>query len=674
MKTKLRRFSLPGLIVCLLFSLLPASAEEAVPDKDSLMQQLGSLSFQYALIDNGEITASGHAGVYSKSENRALTQQTMYGAGSVSKMYTTACVMKLQELGKLELDKPVVQYIPEFAMQDQRYRDITVRMLLNHSSGLMGSSMRNAFLFEDSDSFAHDRFLETLRSQRLKAAPGEFSVYCNDGFVLAEILVERVSGMDFTAFLHQYITQPLELERTKTPKDSFSRAELAKTYLPNAAEALPTDTVNLIGTGGIYTTAEELCEFARIFSGETDILSEESVGLMANKEYANGIWPQQQDSGLGYGLGWDSVDAYPFNRYGIQALAKGGDTLRYHASLVVLPEYKLAAAVMSSGGSSLLNEMYANALLLERLKEKEIIEEILPDQEPFVQEPAQMPQNLIAYSGIYAALGQVMEVAVTEDGLLKLNNLYTPEKVVEFKYALDGSFVSPYGNEKIRFVNEEGGRVYIESVSFATVNGLGQSASTVYALQKLETQNQPFSEAWLERRDKLYYILTEKYSSQNYLSAPFTGLILSDKLPGYVINDRIESDNVARSVLEIPGSAGRDLSDYEFYEENGTEYIKVQNSIGIREEGVPVIYGGAESVCTIQQDGYARWYKVQGEAAGKTMAVKLPEQASFAVYDAAGACVGFSLIGGVNPIRLPENGSLVFIGSPGAQFEIQMSE
>ena len=156
MKTKLRRFSLPGLIVCLLFSLLPASAEEAVPDKDSLMQQLGSLSFQYALIDNGEITASGHAGVYSKSENRALTQQTMYGAGSVSKMYTTACVMKLQELGKLELDKPVVQYIPEFTMQDQRYRDITVRMLLNHSSGLMGSSMRNAFLFEDSDSFAHD--------------------------------------------------------------------------------------------------------------------------------------------------------------------------------------------------------------------------------------------------------------------------------------------------------------------------------------------------------------------------------------------------------------------------------------------------------------------------------------------------------------------------------------
>ena len=56
------------------------------------------------------------------------------------------------------------------------------------------------------------------------------------------------------------------------------------------------------------------------------------------------------------------------------------------------------------------------------------------------------------------------------------------------------------------------------------------------------------------------------------------------------------------------------------------------------------------------------------------MAVKLPEQASFAVYDAAGACVGFSLIGGENPIRLPENGSLVFIGSPRAQFEIQMNE
>ena len=83
-------------------------------------------------------------------------------------------------------------------------------MLLNHSSGLQGSTLGNAFLFNDNDTYAHDTLLQQLSNQNLKADPGAFSVYCNDGFTLAEILVERVSGMSFTEFLHQNFTEPLK--------------------------------------------------------------------------------------------------------------------------------------------------------------------------------------------------------------------------------------------------------------------------------------------------------------------------------------------------------------------------------------------------------------------------------------------------------------------------------
>ena len=95
--------------------------------------------------------------------------------------------MQLAEAGRVSLDAPVTRYLKDFKMADERYRQITVRMLLNHSSGLMGSHFENAMLFGDADPVAADSLLEQLSTQRLKADPGAYSVYCNDGFTLAEL-------------------------------------------------------------------------------------------------------------------------------------------------------------------------------------------------------------------------------------------------------------------------------------------------------------------------------------------------------------------------------------------------------------------------------------------------------------------------------------------------------
>lgn len=62
---------------------------------------------------------------------------------------------------------------------------------------------------------------------------------------------------------------------------------------------------------------------------------------MAQEEYKRGMWPEDSDTLMSYGLGWDSVNLFPFNEYGIKAVMKGGDTLSYQSSLVVLPEYNM---------------------------------------------------------------------------------------------------------------------------------------------------------------------------------------------------------------------------------------------------------------------------------------------------------------------------------------------
>ena len=125
----------------------------------------------------------------------------------MSKTYTAAAVLKLVDEGKVELDAPVTAYLPDFTMADGRYTDITVRMLLNHSSGLPGSTIANGFLLNDPDTLAADTLLEELSGQTLKAEPGAFSVYCNDGFTLAELVVEAVSGMDFDDYMRQAILE-----------------------------------------------------------------------------------------------------------------------------------------------------------------------------------------------------------------------------------------------------------------------------------------------------------------------------------------------------------------------------------------------------------------------------------------------------------------------------------
>ena len=164
--------------------------ESAALSAQYAAQYGGAVSVQYAVWQDGEITISGHAGVYSKSEDRLLLDTDLYGIGSVSKMYVTAAVMQLAEQGKIDLDAPVTKYLPEFKMADERYKDITVRMLLNHSSGLMSAS-HNMLLFADDDRSATENLLETLSTQRLAADPGAYSVYCNILFVIYNLEMQR---------------------------------------------------------------------------------------------------------------------------------------------------------------------------------------------------------------------------------------------------------------------------------------------------------------------------------------------------------------------------------------------------------------------------------------------------------------------------------------------------
>ncbi|ASA26308.1 serine hydrolase [Paenibacillus donghaensis] len=641
---------------------------------DLLTNTYGTNSVQYAIIDHGNIVVAGQSGKNDEQGQKPLTKDTMYGIGSTSKMFITVAVMQLGDQGKISLDTPVVQYIPEFKMKDERYKQITPRMLLNHSSGLNGSSITNAVLFEDNDTYAYDTLLKQLAAQTLKADPGAYSVYCNDGFTLAEILVERVSGMDFTSYIHRYITGPMDMANTKTPLDSPDTAKMAGLYYPAYTGQLPNETFNLIGAGGIYSTAEDLVRFSQIFTGEAEeVLSGKSVSAMAQDEYKTPLWPDDADSSMEYGLGWDSVNLYPFSEYGMKALTKGGDTLLYHSSLVVLPGQGMAAAVVSSGGSSVYNELLANEILLQALKEKGTIAEFKPEKSYGVPVKADMPESMLQYSGVYGATSATIKIDITKAGLMSITSEQSPGNPAQiFGYSADGTFRSAYGNTVISFVKEENGRTYLWIRQYASLPGFGQKAISEYNAEKLQPQDlsAETTEAWIQRDGKKYYLLNEKYTSLVYLLLPPVQLNVSKQLPGYVLDKRITDPDTAVSELQIPGRSGRDLSGYTFFTQDGIEYLDIGGSILVNEDAVKPIYVAKKSIVTIPSSGYARWYTISDKDGGKTVKVRMSSNASFAVYNAKGTCIYFSVIGGKDKVELPAGGSIVFAGDAGTKFEI----
>lgn len=629
------------------------------------------------------------------------TDNYIYGIGSVSKMFCTAAVMKLVDDGKINLDTPIINYIPDFSMADERYKEITPKMLLNHSSGLMGTTSHNAFVYGESDNSYHDEFLAQLKSQELKANPGEYSVYCNDGFMLAEILVERVSGMSFSNYINKQISIPLGLKNTFAPAGGMREELLAPVYYGNFT--LPYVNCHLIGSGGMYGTTDDLCRFSKIFMKDSNnVLKKESVDLMSKSWYLeNKICTDKGDSQIEYGLGWDSVNSYPYNLYNIKALTKSGDVNGYHTGLTVLPEQNLSAAITTSGGSSTYCQEAIQDIILEVLKEEGIIADIkdIKIKAENEVEKIPLPEEMKAYAGFYISANMI-NIDFGSDGTLLLKPLDSSyDTVQEYIYTKSGEFVSANGYymdghgalvsnangnkglTKLKFKKEANGKTYIMGTSYESTMGLGEFAYTLPLGEKIDANivSPDVLKSWKERESKKYYLINEVYNSNAFLSSPIMGVKLSTEVPGYVSGyvknnaekgSKIINENQAKCEIDLPGLIGRDLPDLLFSYKNNMEYLSSGSYTYIGEkalkssEELPQKY-------TVSFNNFADWYKISEKDAGSEVTINLSDNAAYYIYDKDENCISSSLFKeNSSEIILPKDGYIVLSGEKDAIFNI----
>lgn len=636
---------------------------------------------------------------------QAAVEPLMYGIGSTSKVVTAAAVMRLADEGKLDLKKPLITYIPEFEMADERYRRITPEMLLDHSSGLPGSTLNNAMLLGDNDTENHDMLLARLKKQRLKSDPGDIQVYCNDGFTLAEILVERVTGLSFTEYIDREFSENLGLTQFKTPQSGNLSGRLAKIYDEGTGEELPPEHANVIGSGGIYATAMDVCRFSEIFmknrAGNAGLLSDGALLAMETSRYNEEINPNGYDTTLSYGLGWDSVETYPFSRYGIKALVKGGDTNFYHGSLTVLPEENISCAVLTSGGSSTLNQLAVQEIVMTYLDEVQRIER---GDEESVSHGGEAGLNLAERSGWYAG-SDLLKLSVSGEGEMTVasegsgrrrEQVYRLGEDGGF-YSTDGSYISAsgelskgsggrIGRTRLSFQKGKKGREYLMAESMEVYPGLGRVA-TYLPVGTRYTGNVPAEtavSAWKALDGQEYYLLSEKYTSSAWLKRFMVKPLLLDEPRGILSFENLElrmaevtDEAHARFFTEVPGQAGRDLNDYTRTEENGKQYLESGSYRYIAAADAEA-FPDADSERTIGADGKAVWFTTGDRNQKRPVIIEKPENGAWYVYDHTGRdmkCVSSSwTLSEDRPFYLPEDGRVVLVGEAGAAFTIRYAD
>lgn len=229
-------------------------------------------------------------------DGRPLTTDTPLRIASLTKTFTATLAALLAHEGALDLDRPVVSYVPTLQLADPRFRTITMRHLLMHRSGLTDTSIDVQSLLEATDS---TDFTGRLDGARLDSDPGRQFRYCNANYNLAAAVIERVTGRAFYDVLHERIFAPLGMTSTTfidpagDPGRGFN--ELLGRWFTTAEPGGYGP-----GSGGLTSTAHDMGLWMRAqLGGAQEVIPAPVLGTVQNPppgaEYAMG-W-SQDDTG-----------------------------------------------------------------------------------------------------------------------------------------------------------------------------------------------------------------------------------------------------------------------------------------------------------------------------------------------------------------------------------------
>jgi CubicO group peptidase (beta-lactamase class C family) len=339
-------------------------AQDLTPRLDSLLAKDNDKNgpgMAAMLIRDGRIVYRKDFGYADLDAHTLIARGTQFLLGSMTKQFTAMAIMILKERGKLHFEDSLAKFCPEFPAYA---RTITIRHLLNHTSGLpdyeeilLGGKVDYDKLFQSSKSprtaheFTSAEALSALsRQPKLRFAPGEKFEYSNSGYVVLGQIIERLSGMRYAEFLKQNIFNPLEMHDTLVVDERHQKMpRLARGYgkrngMWQDIGYSPEDYV--YGEDGIHGTIDDLYKWDQALYTEK-LVQRETLATAFQPGYTNdGNIADTYMTGIlkrptSYGFGWFIT---PEN--GTLELEHGGFWSGYRSYIVRIPPRRLTAIVL----------------------------------------------------------------------------------------------------------------------------------------------------------------------------------------------------------------------------------------------------------------------------------------------------------------------------------------
>jgi CubicO group peptidase (beta-lactamase class C family) len=332
---RIRCLALAALSACTLFAQLPADLEKKLDEKiSSTLKLAGAPSVSVAVVKDGKLVYAKAFGTADLAAGRPANLQTRYAVGSISKQFTAAALLMLEEQGKLSLDDRVSKYFPDLT----RAGEVTIRQLLSHTSGYEDYAPQDYIIPEWTRPTTPQAVVEHWARKPLDFDPGTKWQYSNTNFVLAAQIFEKVSGRSLVEFLREKIFAPLDMQSASAwPPGQPADATAYTRYAVGPPRPTQREAAGwYYGAGELAMTPADLAKWDIAFLGRKILSARSWDELEREVKLANG---DSTHYALGLALG--EIDNMP-------VFDHGGEVSGFISSNTVFPTRQGAVVVLSN--------------------------------------------------------------------------------------------------------------------------------------------------------------------------------------------------------------------------------------------------------------------------------------------------------------------------------------
>ena len=474
----MKKICVTGFIILWVFAQLQAQNIDKLKEKyrESIVKAMKKYNVAGAslvLVHGDQIIWTEGFGFANKANQTKATADTKFMLASVSKVFTATALMKLHEQGKLDIEKPLKKYLPQFNMPS-RFKakgPITPKQVLTHHAGLPSDILRG-MLCDSPEDFT--QVVHYLNNTQAASAPNLIHSYSNPGYSLLGHTIQQVSGQPYAKALQQTIFKPLKMKNSGIYNGSTYPSNFTQFYNHKGVlgQELP---IRDIPAGAIYSTANDLGRFIKVMFNNRLLQqrTRQQIFSYQNKDIALDLDNKQ-------GLCWFLKEDVQLG----QIFSHNGGTQHVRTQIAVIPELALGGAILTNSSNGGKVRKVLKRLLKEyaQIKKLNTSKKIKPFGRDFskYQTIKEDVQTLEKYAGFYAnpSIG-IFEIKLVNDTLqAHLGNVFgqfIPTQQGDFLVKVPGPGIIP--SVRMCFQNVQGHLVFIQTQATGSKELLGNKVS-----------------------------------------------------------------------------------------------------------------------------------------------------------------------------------------------------